>query len=359
MRETLRGLQALRGVACLLVVFYHLHQNEAKFGIGMPYLGPFRWFGYAGVDLFFVISGFVIAHAHRGRLGQPRLVPGYLARRAWRVYPAYWCAWLIGLAVTALVYGHDVSGLDWAASLPGWLTLLPIAGTPPNLFVPQAWTLTYELLFYAAFAGFFVAPRAAGVLFALWGVAVCARLAAGYQPTHPAADVATSGFVLEFLAGLALAFRPTRLPGWVLAVALGWAAVAGVLLNTPGNSDALGADARLRVLAFGPAAAAAVGVAVTRERAGRLHPPAWLLRVGDASYSIYLAHMPAGYALMLWTIGWPHSRAPHAAWCLAMLAGMLGGGFLLHYAVERPLLRLTRRRSPGQPAPPLPPHPLR
>jgi exopolysaccharide production protein ExoZ len=345
LRETLRGLQALRGVACLLVVLYHLGQYEARLGLGTNFLAPYQWFGYAGVDLFFVLSGFVIAHAHRGRLGRPRLLPGYVARRVWRIYPVYWCAWLLGLAVTTQVYGHDVSVLDWRASWAGWLTLLPIDGTPPNLFVPQAWTLTYELAFYAAFAAFFVAPRLAGGLFVLWGCLVVARLATGFRPTPLAADVALGGYVLEFLAGLTLAFGRVRVPAVAAAAGLGWLVAGSLLFNTPGNSNALMDDPAWRVLVFGPAAAVLVGHVVARERANRFRPPAWLLRVGDASYSIYLTHMPVVYALWLVTIRWPHERAPHAAWLLLLFAAMVGSGFVLYYAVERPLVRLARRQK--------------
>ena len=51
MRPTLNNLQALRGLACVAVVLYHLQQWEARLGIGMPFFTVFKWFGYAGVDL--------------------------------------------------------------------------------------------------------------------------------------------------------------------------------------------------------------------------------------------------------------------------------------------------------------------
>ena len=71
------------------------------------------------------------------------------------------------------MYGHTVGHLDWANSLPGWLTLAPLPGTPPNLFVPQAWTLTYELTFYAVFALLFLLPqRAAGLVPAVWSAII-------------------------------------------------------------------------------------------------------------------------------------------------------------------------------------------
>ena len=342
MRESLSGLQALRGIACLLVLGYHLQMWEASLGLGLPFFGAFRWFGYAGVDLFFVLSGFVIAHANAGRLGQPTAVPGYLARRLWRIFPLYWCAFMLGLAVIVGVYKHDVSVIPWSNNLPGWLTLVPLARTSPNLFVPQAWTLTYEVMFYVAFALVVAAPRLGRTLFALWGVAVAARLAFGYAPTHPAVDVLLSGYVLEFLAGFLLASIPLRGTRPAFWCAVAWLVLGSVLLNVR-DSQVLAGTTGLRVLVFGPIAAATVARVVALERAGRLSAPAWLLRVGDASYSIYLAHLLIGIALMQLTIHWRHNRLPHLGWCLTMLAATLGGGFLMHFLLERPLLALARR----------------
>src|SRR5205085_9963681 len=66
-----QNLQALRGVACLLVVIYHTATQEELFGLSFQVLRPVHWFGYAGVDLFFVLSGFIITMIGRKDLGRP------------------------------------------------------------------------------------------------------------------------------------------------------------------------------------------------------------------------------------------------------------------------------------------------
>jgi exopolysaccharide production protein ExoZ len=82
----LRNLQALRGVACLLVVWLHVAATESGMhGLRTPLFHAGWWFGAAGVDLFFVLSGFVITYTHWTQRGRPAAVPGYLFRRAWRI----------------------------------------------------------------------------------------------------------------------------------------------------------------------------------------------------------------------------------------------------------------------------------
>ena len=108
MRTKLDNLQGLRGVACLLVLGVHAGGWESDFGVSREFLRPFRWFGFAGVDLFFVISGFIIAHTQAGSFGNARAIPGYLFRRFWRVYPLFWITMLI--AVPAISAALTESG---------------------------------------------------------------------------------------------------------------------------------------------------------------------------------------------------------------------------------------------------------
>ncbi|MBY0513870.1 MAG: acyltransferase family protein, partial [Gemmataceae bacterium] len=125
MAGKLAHVQALRGVACLLVVLVHLWKLEARFGYETPGFAAIKWFGFAGVDLFFVISGFIITTTNRKHLGRPAAVPGYLGRRLWRVYPVYWAATAVAAATAAAVYGRAVFDECTPGKWAHWLALNP------------------------------------------------------------------------------------------------------------------------------------------------------------------------------------------------------------------------------------------
>src|SRR5215467_10685301 len=94
----LSGIEISRGLAASAVVLYHAarHLNQAY---GMPTLTSVFQFGHAGVDLFFVISGFIIVYVHYNDIGTPDRLGHYVSRRITRVMPTYWVA----LAVTTLI----------------------------------------------------------------------------------------------------------------------------------------------------------------------------------------------------------------------------------------------------------------
>jgi len=353
----LDNLQALRGVACLLVVVYHAAGIEDLFGLGFRPLRPVQWFGYAGVDLFFVLSGFIIASTSRADLGRAARLPRYLFRRLWRIFPPYWVA-LVPAVAFAAYSAQPVFGPGWPAEWLDTLLLLPQPGG--CRFLPVAWTLSYELMFYLAVGGLFLLPRRAAVpALAGWAVLVVGLAAAGHKPGNRFAALWVSPYVLEFLAGVAVAWRPVRLGGrpaaGLVALALAWVGVGSALVFRP-DPTWLTYTHHLRVPVFGPAAALAVLAAVGWERAGGRVGWRWLQRVGDASYSIYLTHLVALLVVLYVSVsvGWGHTRLPHLVWIAATLTAGVQAGLLFHRFVERPLLALARRkpRPAAEPAPP-------
>ncbi len=349
MREHYHNLQALRGVACLLVIGMHLWVREVEFGVQTPIFRVIQWFGFAGVDLFFVLSGFLIASTNRKYLGQPSAVPSYLFRRAWRIYPTYWVTMAISASYICAISGEDELVRLLGDSWPRWVLLIP--DSSENVLVGQAWTLSYEILFYAAFGLLFVLPaRWAAIVLGAWAAAVAIALAFP-EPQSPLAALPTSPFVLEFLGGCAISELANRgIRGrWRSALALGiaWPILAILLMTAASSESYISAISshRIRVLVFGPAAILLVyGMSAAEGRWPR-QVPRWLLRIGDASYSLYLLH-PTVLASAMWVgVLVPHSRLSHTLWLLGTFGGVLACGLLMHRLIEKPLLNLLKRKK--------------
>jgi peptidoglycan/LPS O-acetylase OafA/YrhL len=340
----IRSLQACRAAAALLVVL--LHTSRGIFALPKYFdckpLGEVFYFGTAGVDFFFVLSGFLIAHVHGGDVGRPGRLRAYLWKRLTRVYPAYWAA-LLPLIPVFFLAPHLGMGPEREPSvILSSLLLLPRLDTAFVLGV--AWSLPYELFFYALFAALIASRRWGAVVCGAWlalvAVAVVDPFVAG-----PWAFVA-SLYHLHFLGGVLLALALKR--GTVPAPRLVAVAGAAVFLAA-GMFDVyvrpLGAHGR--VVGYTTGSVLILAGLIEAERSGRLRVPGPLVFLGDASYSIYLVHFPA-LSVMAKVV-----KAVHLdAWVPApLLFGLLAGGSVLagcvfHLAIERPLLRLLRGPHP-------------
>ncbi|XYJ86598.1 Peptidoglycan/LPS O-acetylase OafA/YrhL [Cupriavidus necator] len=293
----LDSIQALRGLAAAFVVVYH--SGLALGGADAPAL---NWLtdnvikrGHAGVDVFFVISGFIIAWVAVLARPQPERPLSFMIRRCCRLAPPYWTM----SAIHALLL-NPVTPAVFAASL----AFLPTAtGHAPYYGYPAlyvGWSLNYELAFYAAFAlGLLLAGRRA-LLVVLGGFALttlvlpwwrfgalAADPAQGYPFATPWLAMASNPLVLEFLLGCGLAWAYGRWRHLLTpAIAVGMLATgcAAFALSLP----LVGPDFSLAGRGL-PAAALLAG-AVAAEHAGVLRVPRVLVWLGELSYALYLTH---------------------------------------------------------------------
>lgn len=282
MNDRIQSLQALRFVAAAMVAVYHAEQ-AGRVALGLtPGGGLFGNIGSVGVDIFFVLSGYIICRTASGmRAGD------FFVRRVARVVPIYWLATLLFLPF-ALAAGEfePMRGIATFAFYPGY-------GLP---WLAVGWTLCFEMLFYAVTALVLIRPRAFLPL-ALAAFAAC-WVARGYLGGP--FQFLGNPLILEFLFGAAL----TRLPAQsrVMGVAaLGTAFALLGIVATRGIADGnnlygllAGETSLARVLAMGVPAALIVWAALNFElRKG------WLSFMGDASYSLYLVHSHVIAAMLL------------------------------------------------------------
>ena len=147
----LTGIQLLRAVAACLVVFAHFGFSVESYHAGYSYFARvgFERLGGIGVDIFFVISGFIMVSSLEGRQDGPSAALQFLKRRALRIYPLYWiwttvllALWISGLALK----NHTDSTTYLVASYFLW----PIQNTDGIVhpFLDQGWSLIFEMFFY-------------------------------------------------------------------------------------------------------------------------------------------------------------------------------------------------------------------
>jgi exopolysaccharide production protein ExoZ len=346
-------IQSLRGIAAVLVLLFHVTGNTLYHFQHAPFLGWFE-FGEVGVPIFFVISGFIIFHAHRRDLGEPAKLPRYLWRRATRIYPAFWVA---NAAMCLLYLARPQFADDPRTMQPGMVAasfaLLPTGIDPP---LAVAWTLQYEILFYIAFSFGLCKRRFGALAIAVIGIPALAtyllrEFPARYQP--PLIDVLFSPLQILFGLGMLAHYLQSRGRGMTTPGAARWRQVAAWLavalaivgaahVNRYGNLMKAG-YVGVSFL-FGIATATLISCGPATAVTGLLGRSRLWIFLGNASYSIYLVHSPIISAFMKIGQKLPLDapwKAEAYAWFTTLAALALSTLFSL--AVEQPLQNLSRR----------------
>jgi len=336
-KARLEGVEAGRGVAALLVVLYHAALHVEGDVPGSVVLWGLPHFGHAGVDFFFVLSGFIISFVHRGDIGRPDRLGHYLERRFTRVFPFYWLVLGFSLLDTWLLHRSQFPG---AREVLSNLLLLP---QTKDQIVGGAWTLVFELMFYVVFAIAICSRRLGTAVACVWVALVAAGFFLRPGSESAALVVATSPFCVEFFLGIGAAAILSRgtvpFSGLLLIIGLAGFALAGAC-EVSGRLYGFGATARL---AYGTCSLMAILALVERERSGRLMVPRFMAVLGRASYSVYLVHLIA-IGITFKFLSMAMSLRPSWSFLLwALLCAMgLAAGILASIWLEQPLIRYVR-----------------
>jgi exopolysaccharide production protein ExoZ len=339
----LRSVQYLRAIAATMVVFCHASTSLVHRGVA-PLLDLTA--GAYGVDIFFVVSGFIMVLSTAGRA----VGPGeFLVRRLIRIFPLYFLLttllWAVALWILPDAETISPSTSAYVQSvlfIPHWNPTLHSL----QPLIAQGWTLNYEMFFYLVFAiGLVGSPnvRVPAVISAL-----CLLCLAGtrYSGLNPFVLTYTNPLLMEFAFGILLghalilpaspqsvASRPILM---VSAALIASSAVAcGILAPRPGEF----ADYFRRLVLAGVPSAFLLAALVRTERAGRL--PVWppLVLLGDASYSLYLTHsFVMAIARRLWQRAFDVTTlGSNAAFIMASTAASIAVALAVYLWVERPI----------------------
>lgn len=334
-KQRLYGLQAGRGIAAMLVVLHHA-ANHLKQEIGyLPMEGIFH-FGRAGVDFFFVLSGFIIFHVHAKDVGHASRLNSYVIKRFTRIFPIYWIALAISLAVI-LVAHKSYPALDLLKDA----ALLPSAGLKG---VGVAWTLRYELFFYTVFAVAILSLRVGTALLVIW-LAFIANKALNIMPLPNSLwlNLISSAWNIEFLLGMFsayyLAHHRITWPKLLLVASI----IGFLITGCFENKDILDGSKDVARVPYGVMSMFIVMGLVECERSQGLKTPSFLVFLGETSYSIYLMHLLSfGIAYKILNAVGALTLLPVWLTYLILFAAGVAGGAIVSVFAERPSMRLTR-----------------
>lgn len=348
-------VQALRALAALLVALHHAQHEAAALAerTGAAF-APSRVLPWAaGVDIFFVISGFIIVHAAGPLYGRDGAARSFLAHRIARVVPLYWLVTglflALSLALPGLVGGEGPADPAYVAgSFLFWPMLRPDGSAQP--LYGLGWTLNFEMAFYGLFALCLGFRRRAAVA-AVTGALACLVLLRGLAPGLPMPLAFWSEpVILEFAFGAGLGLlraEGASLPVFVrAALALAGIGLLALVAATVGEPGGFARPVTQGIPALMLVAAAALGAPAEETRS---RPLLMLSAVGDASYALYLIHpfvLRAGREALL-RLGIAPALGPEACLWL-MLALTVPAALLVHRLIERPLTHAARARlDPG------------
>ena len=347
----LYSIQAYRGFAVLLVVLFHgANRVESKYGIA-PFQDFFD-FGFSGVHLFFVLSGFIILAAHVEDINIPKQLFWYLKRRLIRIYPIYWIVFFVLggwklLSVNANVEDFFLNALLFMSST--------------KLVIPVSWTMLYEVTFYLVFALLIMHKKIGSIAIAVWFALILLGWGeSNYHIFYP--------FNLLFIFGMLASVLYLKLKGMDNGTAnliskIGFVTGAILFVATAVYYSSLDVGASewpahpVTILGFGIASALLVLGSVSQEIEKYFERHHRLLLIGNASYSIYLVHLWAqkeAFNLVgsfnqrafniIFDDGMGKSLIVSNLLFIFIVATSVIFGIVIHLKIERRLLFLLRKK---------------
>ena len=338
------SVQYLRFLAAALVVLTH-GVMSLNHSLGSRVFGDFPQ-GGRGVDIFLVISGFIMVYITKNRQMTPLR---FAFERLTRIVPLYWIFTMLMMLVVALV-----PGLVNAQQLEFWHTLssylfVPSPHPDGGAFQPLlrvGWTLNIEMLFYLMIVLAMVINYVNWTRIVIVWVAALVIFGTIGESSAPSINLWTSAYMLHLITGMLLGRLWEKLPSLHPLVALGLIGLGLVGLLTLPPQEAHGVTPGFLLVSL--CSTAIVLGALTLERAGRVARIGWLVLLGNASYALYLSHyFVIGLVRALWPAEMVGTFPADIAFLVTVLLTSSAVSVVVYRYIERPLTVYLRDATPN------------
>ena len=295
-KKIINSIQLLRGVAALAVVVHHTGGYLKRYFEPSVFLGDYCSIGFGGVDLFFVISGFIIHFTSKKYLNNPSKLSEYLKKRFVRVFPIHWFVltglFALGWIITT-VFHKNIFSIGYPHTLIAYIQTYILF--PLHFAInPVTWTLSYELFFYLCFALLIISKRLwfipAGILLVSGCNVYLNYLQNGGEANFNYFNFVFSGYNFEFVLGFFIYqfYDKIQLNNLTSLILL----LMGLGIFIGFGYEVSDFDNYKRLLIFGfPSALIVLGMLNLEKNDAIKIPKFWVL-LGDASYVLYLIHFP-------------------------------------------------------------------
>lgn len=293
------SIQGLRAIAASLVVLLHVLGMAEKFSTEYSVFNNFfylRNFGSSGVDIFFVISGFIMTVVSKNKFGSLGASVEFLKRRLIRIVPLYWFYSSVMVILICLPFALRQSVFELGFTIRSYLFIPSLNPTSQEMMplVAQGWTLSYEMYFYILFAFFLMFRKelflpSISIIFivcVLLGFLIDIESSSPYR-------LFTNPILIEFLLGC---FIGTVYISRYRIGVFSSAGLIGIGLLWLLATLFFGKLGYTRVVDWGLPSACIVAGIVNLEKIQNIKIPRTLIALGDSSYSLYLYHT---FALMV------------------------------------------------------------
>lgn len=343
----LKAIQALRGIAVLGVVAFHSLTIEKKYSNGDSFLPTLFQIGQSGVDLFFVISGFVMITVSHNRFGSANQALRFLWNRVTRIYPTYWFYFFVTLGIFLLRPDLVNASQGNQADLWSSFFLTPSERLP---LVMVAWSLIHELWFYMVFAIliFFNEKILVPALVIWLMIVLFVNLFIDTPSNFAWLRIAFHAYAAEFILGALAAILLRSDCSRSLSQKRSWLllslSIFGLALAF--SSTLLDSQNLDRALAFGASYSGVVITLVRLEHLGKIKIPQLFEGIGDISYSIYLSHILVLSAIgRIWkTLGPVQNNLvdDFFFWPIAIVA-VISSGVIGYRLIEQPASSISHK----------------